>query len=319
MRVAVVDHRFADLEIERRVLTTVGATVIDMRSFDEARVVAECSDVDGILVGPRIRLDEAFFAQLRRCRVIVRYGVGFDNVHVAQATARSIIVANVPDYCVEEVATHAVAMILALNRHLFALDRSVRQGHWELGPAVGMRRLSTCTLGLLGFGRIGEAVGRRARALGLRVLVSDPFRSRKDIEAAGAIPSSLEAILDESDFVSIHAPKEGAQPLLGAIEIAAMKPGACVINVARGGLVDHVELAKALHAGNLGGAAVDVTDPEPPAPNDPILSAPNVIITPHSAWFSAEAAVELRRKAAEEVARVLGGAAPLHAVRAAHQ
>jgi D-3-phosphoglycerate dehydrogenase len=316
LRVAVLDHRFADLDIEREVLASVDATVIDTRGLSGQPLVEACADADGILIGARLRLDGPLLDQLRHCRVIVRYGVGVDNVDVAAASARGITVANVPDYCVEEVATHAIAMVLALNRRLIALDRTVRQGRWELGPGAGMRRLSECTLGLIGFGRIGEALGRRAVALGMRVVAADPARPPEQIEAAGAVPVSLDSLLRESDFVSIHAPKIGADPILGAAEIATMRSHACVINVARGGLVDEGALAEALRDGRLAGAGVDVIDPEPPSLDASLLSAPNVILTPHSAWYSTSAATDLRRKAAEEVARVLSGRAALHAVGA---
>lgn len=313
--VAVVDHRFADLEIERRILADAGLEMIDAGRGERGAMLSLCAGAAGLLLGPRLRIDEEALSTLVRCRAIVRYGVGTDNVDVAAAVRRGIVVANVPDYCAEEVATHALAMILAIDRRLFALDRSVREGRWELGTGTGIRRLSECTIGIIGFGRIGEALGGRAAGLGLRVLVVDPLRSSTDIEAAGATRSTLETLLHESDFISIHAPKlAGAPPIIGSSEIAAMKRGAVLINVSRGGLVDEGALAEALATGQLGAAAIDVTEPEPPARDGPLFTAPDLILTPHAAWYSTAAAAELRQKAAQEVARMLTGGAALHPV-----
>jgi D-3-phosphoglycerate dehydrogenase / 2-oxoglutarate reductase len=315
LRVVTVDHRFEDASIEQTVLAKIGARVIDAAAMDPAAAAAACTDADAIIVGPRLRFDKDRLASLSRCRVIVRYGVGVDNIDVGAAASRGIVVANVPDYCIEEVATHALAMILTLNRDLPALDRSVRAGNWHIGAQTVIRRLSELTLGIVGFGRIGEALARRAVALGMTVVASDPLRSRIDIEAAGARHGSLQDVWETSDFVSIHASKGlGAECVLDADAIGSLKRGAYVVNVARGGLIDEVALAAALEEGRLAGAALDVTWPEPILRSAAILRAPNVIITPHVAWYSVTATVELRRKAAEEVARVLLGNAPLNAV-----
>jgi D-3-phosphoglycerate dehydrogenase / 2-oxoglutarate reductase len=278
---------------------------------------AACVDAEAILIGPRLRFDEERIAALRRCRVIVRYGVGYDNVDVAAATERGIAVAIVPDYCIEEVATHALAMVLALNRQLAALDHSVREGRWQIGDRPGIRRLSESTLGIVGFGRIGEALGRRALALGMHVVATDTFRPAGEIEASGARAVTLPELLACSDFVSVHAAKSADAPtIIDAAALAQMKPTAYVVNVARGGLVDEVALDEALRSGRLAGAALDILDPEPPPPDAPLLSAPNVLVTPHAAWYSATAIQELRRKAAEEAARVLAGGDALHPVGA---
>lgn len=238
-----------------------------------------------------------------------------DNVDVEAATSRGIVVANVPDYCVEEVATHALAMILALNRDLISLDSSVRGGQWQIANRRSVRRLSECTLGIVGFGRIGEALARRAGALGMTVVASDPVRPQPDVESAGAQLVALEGLLARSDFISLHAFKShGDGPILDADAIRHLKVGAFVVNVARAGLIDEVALAEALAEGRLGGAALDVVDSEPPTLDSQILSAPNLIFTPHVAWYSTTAIVELRTKAAEEVARILGGGGARHPI-----
>jgi D-3-phosphoglycerate dehydrogenase len=315
--VVAIDHRFGDVAVEEAVLREVGASVVDAASLSPDDAAAACVDADAILIGPRLRFDEARIAALRRCQVIVRYGVGYDNVDVAAAAERGIAVAIVPDYCVEEVATHALAMILALNRQLAPLDHSVREGRWEIGEQRAMRRLSESMLGIVGFGRIGEALGRRALALGMNVVATDPVRPAAEIEASGARRVTLAELLAGSDFISVHAAKSAdAPPILDAAGLAQMKPTAYVVNVARGGLVDEVALDEALRSGRLAGAALDILDPEPPPRDAPLLDAPNVLVTPHAAWYSTTAIQELRRKAAEEAARVLAGGDALHPVGA---
>lgn len=313
--VVAIDHRFGDVTVEEAVLREVGASVVDAAALAPDAAAAACVDADAILIGPRLRFGQDRIASLRRCRVIVRYGVGYDNVDVEAAARRGIAVAIVPDYCVEEVATHALAMVLALNRELLSFDLSVRAGKWQIGERPDLRRVSESTLGIIGFGRIGEALGRRALALGMEVVATDPARSPAAIEAAGARCVELDQLLRVSDFVSIHAAKSSeALPIIDAAALRRMKASAYLVNVARGGLVDEDALADALQAGRLAGAALDILEPEPPPRDASILSAPNVLLTPHAAWYSATAVEELRRKAAEEAARVLAGGAPRNPV-----
>ncbi|MGH7903843.1 MAG: C-terminal binding protein [Candidatus Dormibacteraceae bacterium] len=310
LTVAVIDHRFPSLDEERAVLAPLGAGLIDLRGQDPEAVMAAAAGADGILVGARFRLDLARLLTLRRCRVIARYGVGTDNVDVAAASRLGIAVTCVPDYCVEEVSTHAMALLLALHRRLFQFDRAVREGAWGIG-GEHVARLSEATLGIAGYGRIGRETGRKATALGLRVLAADPLIDAESVRAGGAQPVEWECLLAESDFVSLHPSLgPGTRRMLDAGAIARMKPGSVLINVGRGGLVDEDALAAALHGGQLAGAGIDVVDPEPPASGAAILSAPNLIVTPHVAWFSIGARLELQRKAAEEVARVLRGEPP---------
>lgn len=311
--VAILDHRFSALELEREQLAASGTEVRDGKGLTREEALALAADADAVVVGARLRMDAEAIAQLRRARVIVRHGVGVDNVDTAAAAAAGIWVAYVPDYCIEEVADHAIAMLMALNRRLFGFDRDVRDGTWGIPAGLPLRRLSTRVMGVVGFGRIGEAVGRRAAALGMRVLAHDPIRPEAEIRAAGAEPVSLEALLEQSDYVSLHAPpRAGGGAVLDAERIATMKRGACVINLARGGLVDEAALVQALRDGQLGGAALDVAVAEPLTPPDPLLEAPNLIVTPHAGWYSLEAVRDLRVKAIAEVLRVLGGEQPAH-------
>jgi D-3-phosphoglycerate dehydrogenase len=301
-----IDHRFGDLAIERDELMPYGIELLDAAGLPPGEALARCAEADGVLVGARLRLDAGAIAGLHRCRVIARYGVGVDNVDVDAATAAGIWVTFVPDYCIEEVADHAIAMLLAVSRRLTLFDAAVRADHWGIPPALGVRRLSIQTLGVVGFGRIGQAVAHRARALGLRVLAADPALDDAAIRAAGAEPLELDALLAASDFVSLHAPpaRDGT-PLLDARRLALLPEGACVINVARGGLIDEPALIAALRSGALSGAGLDVAAAEPLRASDPLLEAPGLLVSPHSAWYSLDAVRELRAKTAAEVARVL--------------
>lgn len=313
-KVVAVDHRFPGLEIERGELEPLGLDVRDAVRLDREAVLVLCSDARAVLTGARFRFDAEAIAALTRCSVIVRYGVGVDNVDVDAAAAAGIWVASVPDYCVLEVAEHTIALLLALNRRLHQFDRAIRAGEWGIPADLPVHRLGTSVLGLVGFGRIGEAVAVRAQALGLTVLASDPVRPPAEIEAVGAASVSLEELLAQADYVSLHAP-HGGKTILGGDQLAQLKPGAFLINVARGGLLDEEALVVGLEEGRIAGAALDVTSQEPLRPPSPLLDAPNVLLTPHAAWYSLESVIELRRKVAAEAARVLAGQPPLHAAR----
>ncbi|HEX6548912.1 MAG TPA: C-terminal binding protein [Candidatus Dormibacteraeota bacterium] len=295
-RVAVVDHRFPDLEPEAAVLAPLCAAVVDLRGRPEAEVLAEIEQADAILVGARLRLDAARLERLR-CRAIVRYGIGVDNVDVEAARARGIAVGFVPDYCVEEVSTHALALLLALHRRLCGVE-----------TPHPIQRLSTLQLGVVGFGRIGRELARKALVLGLAVAAHDPVVPPEAVRAAEVEPLGLDELLSSSDFVSLHVPLTGAtRHLLDRRGLALMKPGSILVNVGRGGLVDEAALAEALESGHLAAAGLDVTEVEPLPPDHRLRSVPNLLLTPHVAWYSTGAQRELQVKAAEEVARALLG------------
>jgi D-3-phosphoglycerate dehydrogenase len=308
--VTAVDYRFGDLSIEQAMLEPTGAELRDGSGLERDALLAHCADADVVLLGARFQFDADAIARLERCRTIVRCGIGYNNIDLAAAERAGIAVAYVPDYCTEEVADHAISLLLALNRRLFELDAAVRAGRWGVPPGLPVKRLSSCTLGVIGFGRIGEAVGRRALAHGMGVLAYDPVRPVAEIEAAGATPATLEDLLTGSDFVTLHAPPTPGGPLLGEAEIAAMQPGAVLVNVGRAALVDEPALMRALEEGRLSGAGLDVTAQEPLDAASPLLGLPGVIVTPHAAFYSLEAQVELRTKAADEAARALRGEPP---------
>jgi len=239
-------------------------------------------------------------------RVVARLGVGLDNIAVEAATARGVLVTNVPDYCVEEVSDHAVAMVLAWTRGLALLDRQVRAGHWRPGDAR-LKRLSTLTCGIIGFGRIGQATARKLAVFGCQLLAHTPH---PPADTGPVKTCDLQALLALSDVVILHAPlTEATRHLINRDRLAAMKAGALLVNVSRGGLVDTAAVVEALRAGHLGAAALDVLENEPQVPVD-LISSGNVVLTPHVAFSSDASLVELRRRAAEEVVRVLRGESP---------
>ncbi len=254
-------------------------------------------------------VNAALLDRAPRCRVVVTYGVGYDHIDLDEARRRQIVVANVPDYCTDEVADHTMAFLLALARQIVAGDKLVRSGGWgvhELGP---IRRISGRTLGLVGYGRTGRAVATRAMGFGMRIIAYDP-RVSWGGEAVTMV-TSLTQLLREADFVSLHAPlQRETAGLIDERALSLMKPGSVLINTSRGGLVDIDALLQALDRGALAGAALDVFPEEPPMAVR--VDRPGVLLSPHSAYYSAEAIAELKRSAAQAAAVVLTGGIPTH-------
>src|SRR5579859_5245187 len=253
----------------------------------------------------------AVLAAMPACKIVARVGTGLDSIDLDEAARRGVQVTYVADYSVDEVSTHAIALLLASARRIPQYLDLVRAGQWNSVGAGPIRRLSEQTLGVAGFGRIGQAVAGKGRGLGLRVLVCDPYRSGEDIRAAGCEPASWDTLLAESDFLSLHVPlTPDSGRLIDAAALRAMKPSAVLINTARGGLVDEAALAAAIEAGEIAGAALDVLATEPPAADSPLLGDPRVLITPHGAWYSVEAQRDVVVRACEDVQRVLSGQPP---------
>ena len=257
----------------------------------------------------------ADFARLPLLRVIGTPSVGLDHVDVDEATRRGVWVCNVPDYCVEEMADHALALLLALVRGVVELDRSVRSGAWLYDAAGPLLRVSEVRLGVIGFGRIGRAVVARGRALGMEVWAHDPLVPNDDIASGGARPAALDDLLRASTAISLHAPlTPETRGMIRARELALLPAGAYVVNVARGGLVDSDALLHALESGRLGGVALDVLDVEPPSPSVPAPQSSRLVVTPHAGWYSERAEDEVHRRAIESVRDALLGGRPHDAV-----
>lgn len=247
--------------------------------------------------------------RMPRLRIISRVGIGYDMVDVAAATARGIAVANTPSYCIEEVAAHTVAMIMTQARGLPAYDRAVRAGTWRAVDARPMAvRPSRTTVSVLGFGRIGSIVAQACRAIGFRVLVADPFAAPDAIRGAGCEPVEIPDAVAQADILTLHVPlTDATRHLIDAAALSMMKPGAVVVNTCRGPLIDEAALAASLRAGHLGAAALDVFDGEPLGADSPLRDLESALLTPHAAWFSPEALLDLPVHAAENIIRFLAG------------
>lgn len=310
-RVLLTDHPWPDLKVERAVFETAGlelvAGPVEAGSASGIEALVREHDPAAILTC-WATVSEAAVAAPTDLKIVARLGVGLDNIAVDAATARGAWVTNVPDYCVEEVSTHAVALLLAHFRGVVVLDREAKRLSWR-PEAASLRRLSELTVGVVGFGRIGRATARRLAGLGCRVLVFDRVPVG---DVPGVEPSGLEAIQEQADAIVLHVPlTDETRELVDDAFIRGCRRGPLLVNVSRSGLVDHAALLRGLDAGLLGGAALDVVEGEP-APPASILSRPDIIVTPHVAFLSDASLIELRRRACEEVVRVLGGKAPLH-------
>jgi D-3-phosphoglycerate dehydrogenase len=275
-------------------------------------------DVAALLVGTDVHVGSEDLDRLPALRVVATCSVGFDHIAVEAAAERGIWVCNVPDYCVEEVADHSLALVLTLLRGVVELDRVVRDGRWDDWRAAGpLRRIRGLRLGIVGFGRIGRALGERAAALGLEVWATDPAVTDAEIAAAGARPASLDELLAACEAVSLHLPlTPGTEGLIGAAELARMPHRAVLVDTARAQLLDLDALIQALDDGRLAGAALDVLPVEPPTAEHPPPRAAGLVVTPHVAWYSAEAEEAVYRRPVLSVRAVLEGREPADAVAA---
>jgi D-3-phosphoglycerate dehydrogenase len=313
--IAVTDSPFPSLDPVKAALAKLDPDIRMAKSGSADDVLAVARDADAVIVC-YAKITADIIGALTRCKVIGRTGLGVDNIDVPAAAARGIAVTYVPDYCIAEVSDHAVAMLLALARKIPFSNALVQSGRWELPPVVPLKRLQGQVLGLLGFGNIPRAVVPKARAFGLMVLAHDPYVDKDAFAALGVEGVSFDDLLARSDFISVHAPLMAAtRGILNAAAFGKMKKGVLVVNTARGPLIDESALLAALDSGHLGGAALDVVETEPLPKDSALLGRDNVILTPHTAFYSVEALVELQTKCATDVARVLSGEQPVYPVR----
>lgn len=315
-RVLVTDYAWDSLDIERSVLDPLGAKLIVAETGDEIELLQLAPQVDAILTNWKT-VSAAVLDAAPHCRIVSRYGVGIDNIVVEHATELGILVTNVPDYCVEEVSDHALALLLACARSLAQFDRATHKGAWDLPGGKPLYRLRGRTLGIIGYGRIGAALAGKAACLGLRVLAYSP-RAEEGEHDGVTFTRDLAWLLSEADYVSLNVPLTPETHLMvDAAFLGQMRAGAFLINTARGGIIDEPALAEALRAGVIRGAALDVLTIEPPPPDHPLLGLPNCLVTPHAAFTSVESLAELEQRAAYHVALVLQGELPPHVVNPA--
>jgi D-3-phosphoglycerate dehydrogenase len=312
VKIVITDHRFPDVEQERHAVESSGGTLFVGRLADEEQLAAMCRDADGVLT-VRSPITKQVIAAMERCRIIVRYGIGIDNVDIAAATQRGIMVANVPDYCIDEVSDHALTLLLMLSRQMLPAISLAKEKRWAIATMPPLHRLRGQVCGLVGCGKIGSLLASKTMQLGMRVMIYDPYLNEARCREMGSELVSFDTLLESSDFISLHAPlNEATHHLFGEAAFEKMKSSASIINTARSGLINEAELIAALDAGKLFGAGLDVVDAETAVP--PVRSAltehPKIIVTPHSAWLSVEARVTLQARAIAQVLACLKGEKP---------
>ncbi len=307
-RVAVTDHSYGELDIENAIISAAGCELEQFQCRTGAEVAEALKGADVALV-QMVPVGREAVAAMNGGATIVRYGAGYDNVDTAACRELGVALANVPDYGTEEVAVHAMALLLSLVRRLFELDASVRDGRWESSTLLrNAPSADGITLGLVGAGRIGLMTAGLAQGFSMDVIAFDPHADEAVLRERGVEPVSLEELLRESDAVSVHAPlTDETRHVIDADALASMKDSAVLVNCSRGALVDGAALAQALSDGTIAGAGLDVFEKEPLPAGDPLRSAPNLILTPHAAWCAKRPMRRLRELAAEEAARAIRG------------
>lgn len=309
-QVLVTDYTWDNTDAEAEVLAQAGAELVLAKTGDPDELASLVVDADAILTCfKQVPADVIRAGQ--RLQVVGRYGIGVDNIDVAEATRLGILVTNVPAYCLDEVAEHALGLLLGLARNIPAYNASVRDGKWDLKAGRPLFRVAGQTLGVMGFGKIGQTLAAKASGFGVKVLAYDPFMDAERIRSRGVEPSDLDDLLARSDLVSLHVPlTDATRHLINESRLRSMKPTAFLVNTSRGGIIDLDALARALREGWIAGAGLDVFEPERLPRDHPLLALPNLVATPHVAFYSEESVLELERKAARNVADVLLGRLP---------
>ncbi|ANU14556.1 C-terminal binding protein [Planococcus halocryophilus] len=308
-KVLLTDYEFENLKYEEEVFAKSGLDIefIKAQCKTEEEVIKAAEYADAIL-NQYAPLSRRVIESLRNTKIISRYGVGVNTIDVEAAKEKGIIITNVPDYGMEEVSNHALALLLSWARKVTLLNNEVKKGNWDFKVSVPIHRFDKQTVGVLGFGRIPRKFIEKVKPLGFKLAAYDPFVSAEDMKAAGVQKMELDKIIREADYLSVHVPLiKDTFHLLNGERFSQMKKTAVIINTARGPIIDEKALVEALEKGVIAGAALDVTEDEPIEKDSPLLNMSNVIITPHSAWYSEEAMVELRQKAANNIVQVLSG------------
>jgi D-3-phosphoglycerate dehydrogenase / 2-oxoglutarate reductase len=314
--IAVTDSVFPTLDPAKAALARLNPTYRMSKSVNADDIVAVAKDADAVLV-TYAKLTREVLTQFTRCKAIGRFGLGVDNIDLPTAKEKGIAVNYVPDYCIREVSDHAMALLLSLIRKIPLSNKLVQSGRWEMPAVVPIRRIEGTVLGLIGFGHIPRLVAPKAQAFGIKVIAHDPFAKPEVFKAANVESVDLDTLFKTSDYVSVHAPLLPAtRGMMNAAAFARMKKGAYLVNTARGPLIDEPALVAALDSGQIGGAGLDVVAAEPLAKDSPLLGRDNVIISPHTAFYSIEALNELQTKCATDVARVLNGEKAVYPISA---
>lgn len=314
--IAVTDSVFPSLDPAKAALARLDPTFRMSKSANADDILAVTKDADAILV-TYAKLTRDILTQLTKCKAIGRFGLGVDNIDLVAAKEKGIAVNYVPDYCIREVSDHTMALLLALIRKIPLSNKLVQGGRWEMPAVVPIRRVEGTVLGLVGFGNIPRLVARKAQAFGIKVIAYDPYAKPDVFKTSGVDSVDFDTLLKTSDYVSVHAPLLPAtRGMMNADAFAKIKKGAYIVNTARGPLIDEPALIAALDSGQVGGAGLDVVTTEPLAKDSPLLGRDNVIISPHTAFYSIEALEELQTKCATDVASVLSGGKAVYPISA---
>ncbi|WP_339200151.1 C-terminal binding protein [Peribacillus sp. FSL P2-0133] len=308
-KILLTDYEFEHLKYEEEIFQERGLEIefIKAQCKTEEEVMEQAKEVDAIL-NQYAPISRRVIDSLENTKIISRYGVGVNTIDLNAAKEKGITVANVPDYGMEEVSNHALALLLSSARKVTLLNKEVKKGNWDFKVCVPIHRFNEQTVGVLGFGRIPRRFIEKVKPLGFKTAAYDPFVSASDMDAVGVQKMELDEIIAEADYLSIHVPLiDDTYHLINEERLKQMKRNAVIINTARGPIIDEKALSDALEKGVIAGAALDVTENEPVSTDSPLLTMDNVIITPHSAWYSEEAMVELRQKAARNIVQVLNG------------
>jgi len=304
MKIVITDSGFPNIDPETVVIADAGFQLSSAQCKTAEDVIAAAADADGLIV-QWAPVTAKVIGNLTRCKVVVRYGIGVDNVDLAAAKQKGIPVCNVPDYCIDEVADHTVALALAQARQLTQIDARIRAGIWKIHPDRPMPSFSDMTFATVGYGRIARAVLDRARTFGFTVAAYDPYAT---LSSDRVVPLSLDELFRQADILSLHVPlTPKTKHLVNADRLTKMKPTAIVVNTARGGLIDTVALAQSLQAGTIAAAGLDVFESEPLETDHPLRKCPNALLTSHVAWYSERSVPRLQRMAAQEAVRALRG------------
>jgi D-3-phosphoglycerate dehydrogenase / 2-oxoglutarate reductase len=314
--IAVADSVFPTLDPAKAALARLNPTFLMSKSGSADDILTVARDADAILV-TYAKITREIITQLTKCKAIGRFGLGVDNIDLVAAKEKGILVNYVPDYCIREVSDHAMALLLSLIRKIPLSNRLVQGGRWEMPAVVPICRIEDTVLGLWGFGNIPRLVAPKAQAFGMKVIAYDPYAKPELFAQAGVERVELDALLSRSDYVSVHAPlTPQTRGVVNADAFAKMKKGVYIVNTARGPLIEETALVAALNSGQVGGAALDVVTSEPLAKDSALLGRDNVIVTPHTAFYSIEALDELQSKCASDVARVLSGEKAVYPISA---
>ncbi|MGE5396822.1 MAG: C-terminal binding protein [Chitinophagales bacterium] len=312
--IVLTDYDYPSVELEKSIVNHYGIDFFPSHCQSEDEIIELTREADGVMV-QYARITPRIIAEMKKCKVIVRYGVGVDSLDVTAATAKNIIVCNVPDYGLEEVANHTMGLLLDAIRKITLSDRQVHSGKWDYSELTPIYRVTGKKLGLIAFGNIARLVTQRAQSFGMKILVYDPLVSEDVINQYGAIKVSFEQLLIEADYISIHCPlTHETKYMFNRYEFSVMKPTAILVNTSRGAIIKQTALAEALINKKISLAAIDVVEQEPLPETSPLMGIDNLIITPQMAWYSIEAEKALKTETALEAARVVSGLPPKHPV-----